>query len=299
MEEDNQKNDKGKTKKTILISVLVTILLIFILIIICFIVSKGQALRGSKEVEGTIYKYLNDTYPDETFTIKFKKRKKLNSKDCAFWFDSCIVYEKVPGKYTYIFTGYDSNNIKFKIYYDEEYDNQEVVITDNYRTEKITTNVENIYTNKINKVLSSSGITKVKGTFERTGGIHGENTIEYALNYKIYIHDTSKLEELINNISEKMDELNKNNDSDDYYVYMELYVLQDEKIFDKIKFDNLRFCSMNKDGYHGNYYCLNLGETKKISSKDIMLYYYIKARRWDEDGKVFEPTVYRITTVEK
>ena len=124
MENKKQNKDKWIVLKIILLLISV----IFATIILGLIVVRCIELTASKKVEKPIYQYLEDTYPNESTKIIYIRRKKINSDNCLFWLDDCWVYEKVPGKYTYIFRAIDSNNTIFTIYYTEEYDDHEAVI---------------------------------------------------------------------------------------------------------------------------------------------------------------------------
>lgn len=259
-------------------------------------ISNKQEIRN---IENKVQQYLKETYPNETFKLQIYKKTKLNSKICKFVIDSCLSYEKVPGKYTYYFKAYDSKNLEFEISYDEEYENHKEEYNEEYiriNTQKV---VSDYLVHRVEQILNEYDIKYNVGTAEYDGEnpIYG---ITYSLPVSLYITNMDNIEVIINKIYNEIIQ-EKKLDSEyisDYERKIDIYILNNFEIFNILKtnFQNLKMCYINEEGYYGDYVCDD--KTLDNSTINKLINYRIIENRF-KGGPIIGPHEYNIILLDK
>ena len=258
-------------------------------------ISNKQEIRN---IENKVQQYLKETYPNETFKLQIYKKTKLNSEICKFAIDSCLSYEKVPGKYTYYFKAYDSKNLEFEISYDEEYENHEEEYNENYKSINTRKVVSDYLVYQTKQILDEYDIKYDVGTANYDGGTSYE--IEYDFPISLYMVNMDNIDVIINKISTI---ITKEKKLDNEYILdnkisISIYILNNFEIFNKLKsnFENLEMCEFNEEGYYGDYVC---NEKTLDNSKINKLINYIIIENQYGDGSIIGPDEYSIIPLDK
>lgn len=159
-------------------------------------ISNKQEIRN---IENKVQQYLKETYPNETFKLQIYKKTKLNSEICKFAIDSCLSYEKVPGKYTYYFKAYDSKNLEFEISYDEEYENHEEEYNEKYKSINTRKVVSDYLVYQTKQILDEYDIKYDVGTANYDGETSYEKKYDFPIS--LYMVNMDNIDVIINKIS--------------------------------------------------------------------------------------------------
>ena len=258
-------------------------------------ISNKQEIRN---IENKVQQYLKETYPNETFKLQIYKKTKLNSEICKFAIDSCLSYEKVPGKYTYYFKAYDSKNLEFEISYDEEYENHEEEYNENYKSINTRKVVSDYLVYQTKQILDEYDIKYDVGTANYDGETSYE--IKYDFPISLYMVNMDNIDVIINKISTI---ITKEKKLDNEYILdnkisISIYILNNFEIFNKLKsnFENLEMCEFNEEGYFGDYVC---NEKTLDNSKINKLINYIIIENQYGGGSIIGPDEYSIIPVDK
>lgn len=258
-------------------------------------ISNKQEIRN---IENKVQQYLKETYPNETFKLQIYKKTKLNSEICKFAIDSCLSYEKVPGKYTYYFKAYDSKNLEFEISYDEEYENHEEEYNENYKSINTRKVVSDYLVYQTKQILDEYDIKYDVGTANYDGETSYE--IKYDFPISLYMVNMDNIDVIINKISTI---ITKEKKLDNEYILdnkisISIYILNNFEIFNKLKsnFENLEMCEFNEEGYYGDYVC---NEKTLDNSKINKLINYIIIENQYGDGSIIGPDEYSIIPLDK
>ena len=307
----NDKINKNKKVSTNIIAIFVVIIIGFASELIysfffnvlneVYTIREKTSISNKQEIENIenkVQNYLRETYPSETFKLQIYKKTKLNSEVCKFAIDSCLLYEKVPGKYTYYFKAYDSKNLEFEISYDEEYEEHEEEYNEQYLNINTHKVVSDFLLNKAKHFINEYDIKYNIGNAYCSGEM--DNKKIYNLPIVIYIANEDNIGEIINNIStdffreKKLD----NQYVLDYKGNLIIYILNNFEIFNKLKtnFENLKMCEFNKEGYYGDYVCNY--KTMNESTINKLINYSIIENQYG-GGKIIGPNEYSIIPLDK
>ena len=276
-------------------------IIICIALVICII--GGILWSNEKKIissyEEKINNYLSSKYGDESFTINFYKRSGLSTGECKIFTDECVMYETIPGKYTYSFKATDSNNIEFIIYYSEAYDDKEEKIEENYYELQSKDVIEVFFSSKIKEILDKN---KTKYTLGEVSSSTYYGTAQaYVFPIAIYESNTQTFPEIINEVYDNVFKKGKFDfkTDKDYEIEVDIYILNNLDIFNDVKeksdFDDLSFCHFNKkEDSDSKYICSTINDKE---NKNTLIQYRLAETKY-AGGPIFGPDKYYITVLD-